>query len=171
MMHTRATSPSRVKLGAWCLTALLVAPAAMAAGASGPAPSSSDIEARYQADIARCNAGQTNQDKPTCLREAGAAREEARRNRLPSANQAYDQNEIQRCQALPAAERDDCMLQMSGQNTVTKGSVGAGGVLRETTITTPGTPGTATGANTGLTPAPTPAVPEPLTVPGTGVVK
>ncbi|RTZ47633.1 hypothetical protein EKL30_01125 [Candidimonas sp. SYP-B2681] len=170
-MHTQSTSFSRITLGAWCLAALLAAPVAMAAGAGSPAPANSDIEARYTADVARCNAGQINQDKTTCLREAGAARNEARRNRLSSSNQAYEQNEIKRCQALPVGERDDCMLQMSGQNTVTKGSVGSGGVLRETTITTPATPETSTGVNTGSTPEPVPAIPAPATVPGTGIVK
>ena len=153
-MHTQSTSFSRMKLTAWCVAALLAAPVAMAAGAGVPAKDNSDIEARYQADVARCNTGQTNQDKTTCLREAGAARDEARHHRLSSNNQAYDQNQVQRCQALPAGDRDECMLQMSGQNTLTKGSVGSGGVLRETTITTPAAPETATDANTGVTPPP-----------------
>lgn len=195
MMHTRPTILSRHIFAACALGACLASPYAMAAGTGTAAQSNADVEARYQTDVARCNSGQTNQDKPTCLREAGAARDEARRNRLSSSNQAYGKNEVARCQALPAAERDDCMLQMSGQSTTTQGSISAGGVLRETTITTPGAttpaPGTmpATPAP-GLTPSPptvvpapslTPAPPPPVTpapslaptqsIPGTGINK
>src|SRR3546814_13124526 len=89
----------------------------------------------------------------TCLREAGAARDESRRHRLINGNESYQQNQTSRCQALPVAERGDCMLQMSGQDTKVEGSVGAGGVLRETTITIPGTPTPAPGAAP-VTPAP-----------------
>ncbi|MDS1141210.1 hypothetical protein RE432_12280 [Pusillimonas sp. SM2304] len=169
MMHTRSTQLTRHALTACALGACLMAPAAYAAN-SGNAQTEADINARYQLDVERCNTGQTNQDKATCLREAGAAREEARRNRLTSSNQAYDQNQTKRCDALPAGERDDCLLQMSGQNTATQntttqGSIGGGGVLRETTITIPGQP--TSPSSPGLTPVtptpmtPTPAIPAP----------
>jgi hypothetical protein len=151
---------------------------AAAWAASASTPTNADIEARYRLDVERCNTGQTNQDKATCLREAGAARDEARRNRLTNANESYQQNETARCQALPADQREDCMLQMSGQNTTTQGSVGAGGILRETTIEVPGTPapagGVVPGATSpapsalpapGLTPNPPPAVPAPSLTP------
>ncbi|SHI01868.1 hypothetical protein [Pollutimonas bauzanensis] len=166
-MHTRSITLSRQLLAACALGACLAAPLAMAAG-PGASPGNADIEARYKTDIARCNAGQTNQDKATCLREAGAARDESRRNRLSNGNQAYDKNEVARCQALPAAKRDDCMLQMSGQNTRTQGSVGGGGVLRETTITTPGAVAPApvpAPPAPGLTPNPPPATPAPSLAP------
>ncbi|WP_353149773.1 hypothetical protein [Pollutimonas bauzanensis] len=130
--------PPLFSVTAWStgtLAAILLSSVALAAT---PAKTNSEIEARYQSDVALCNSGQSNQDKADCMREAGAARDEARRNRLNNSNQAYDKNEVARCQALPTAERDECMLQMSGSNTTTQGSVGAGGVLRETTITTPG---------------------------------
>lgn len=123
---------------ACALAACLAAPLAIAAG-SGAASSNADIEARYKSDVAVCNSGQSQEDKKTCLREAGAAREEAQRNRLGNGNQSFNSNEVARCQALPTEQREDCMLQMSGKDTVTQGSVNAGGVLRETTITT--TPG------------------------------
>lgn len=180
-MHTRPILLPFRMLIACALGACLAAPLAMAAG-SGAALNTNDIEARYKADIERCKAGQTNQDKPTCIREAGAAREEANRNRLSNNGnpQTYDMNEKARCQALPTAERNDCMLQMSGQNTSTQGSVGGGGVLRETTITTTGTPVPAPGAAPvtpapGLTSSPPAVVPAPsltpvppATIPGTG---
>ncbi len=176
-MHTRSRILSSRTLAACALGACLAVPLAMAAG-SGASMSAADIEARYKADLARCNAGQTNQDKPTCIREAGAAREEASRNRLNNGNpQAYGENEKARCNALPIDQRDECMLQMSGVGTTTEGSVGGGGVLRETTITTTGTPTPAPGTvpAPGLTPNPPAVVPAPSltpvppeTIPGTG---
>jgi hypothetical protein len=165
MMHTRSTSVARHALSALALGLGLglSASAAMAANASTAPNANSDIETRYRIDVERCNAGQTNQDKATCLREAGAARDEARRNRLTNGNQSYSQNETARCQALPMDQREDCMLQMSGKNTTTQGSVGAGGVLRETTIVVPGTPAPATGTVPGTT------APVPSAVPSTGL--
>src|SRR5690606_29585927 len=159
MMHTRHTVLARKLLGVCALGACLTAPAAFAAGNS----TDHDIEARYKLDVQRCNSGQTNQDKATCLQEAGAARDEAKRHRLANGNQSYEQNQIQRCNGLPSGEREDCLLQMSGQNTATQstttqGSVGGGGVLRETTITMPAAPTTSPPpVNTPATTIPAPA--------------
>lgn len=145
-MLIRSTPLSR-HTGIICALAISMASTiAMAAAPGASSKTEADIQARYQSDMAVCNSGQSNESKADCKREAGAALEEARRNRLGNGNQAFDKNEVARCQALPATERDECMLQMSGKNTTTdssvntttEGSVGAGGVLRETTITTPG---------------------------------
>jgi len=100
---------------------------------------------QYKQDVARCNSGQSAQPKATCLREAGAAQVERRRNGLsdPSSS-AQAQNAMQRCDRLPADQRQNCMLLMSGQGqTTVQGSVAGGGVLRQTEIQVPvGTPGT-----------------------------
>ncbi len=112
MTHTRSSPFPRQRLAACAFGASLASALALAAGA---APSNADIDTRYRADITRCNTGPSNQDKATCLREAGAARDEACRNRLNNGNQAYGNNETTRCQALPAVKRNDCMLEMSGQ--------------------------------------------------------
>ncbi len=169
-MLTRSTFLPRLLASASLIGICLAAPVAMGAGTGAKAQSSADIESRYRLDVERCNTGQTNQDKATCLREAGAARDEARRSRLNNGNESYQQNQTARCQALPVAERNDCMLQMSGQNTNVEGSIGAGGVLRETTITIPGTPTPAPGAAPvtpapGLTPNPPPVTPAPSLTP------
>lgn len=177
-MHTQINIFARRSALLLALGACLTAPMAMAAGTSA----STEIEARYRLDVERCSTGQTNQDKATCLQEAGAARDEAKRARLTDHNAAFDQNQKARCDALPMAERDACMLQMSGQNTTTQGSIGGGGVLRETTITIPGTPSTGVpqvSPAPGLTPTPPQVVPAPSlapaaaphsTTPGTVVV-
>ena len=47
--------------------------------AAGPG---SDAQSRYEKDRAACMSGNSNQDRATCLREAGAALVEARRDGL-----------------------------------------------------------------------------------------
>jgi hypothetical protein len=86
-------------------------------------------------------AGQTYQDersacqlrpeaeRASCLREAAAAREAARKGQLNGAA-AYEANRTQRCNALPVADRDACVRRARGEGTVS-GSVEAGGVVRE----------------------------------------
>src|SRR5690606_25212843 len=135
-MNHRSATQRRSVLAICALSASLFSVGAFAANGSGTA----DIEAKYRQDIERCNAGQTNQDLATCKREAGAAMEEARRQRLVThQDQSLQTNSTARCQALPADMRDTCMMQMSqGSNTTIQGSVEGGGILRTTEITIPG---------------------------------
>lgn len=164
------------------LRALLVATCAIGYSMSGSAVAATDgdIEARYQADVARCNAGDTNQDKATCLQEAGAAREESQRHRLTDGNASFDQNQLERCKALSAEKQADCMALMTDPNAAVQGSVESGGMMREKTMTIPATPSTQTPTQvegvtgytgpgaTGTTGAGS-TVPAP--VPGTGVTQ
>lgn len=92
--------------------------------------------ARYQQERAVCLNGQSNQDRATCLKEAGAAFAEGQRGGLATRDAAA--NVTQRCQALPAAERGDCLARMQdGTGSSTSGSVAAGGIYRETVTTVP----------------------------------
>jgi len=93
----------------------------------------SDAQQRYQQERAACLGGQSAQDQSTCLKEAGAALEEARRGRLADGSAQYQQNALARCTVLPPEERDACHARMQGQGT-TSGSVGAGGIYRELII-------------------------------------
>ncbi|CAN5710803.1 hypothetical protein BH11PSE7_BH11PSE7_02660 [soil metagenome] len=115
--------------------AALAAPLAQAATHSKASKStSSAIEQRYQREVARCKTGQSQQDRATCMREAGAARDEARKGNLtdPGASDLA-RNATVRCNAQPAADRDDCMKRITGAgDTQTQGSVMGGGVIRET---------------------------------------
>ncbi|OWT54749.1 hypothetical protein CEY11_21545 [Candidimonas nitroreducens] len=104
--------------------------------AAGPSRNA-DLRAQYQSDVAFCKSSATTESRATCMKEAGAAYEEAKRNRLVSGSHDYQQDSTNRCKSLPAGQQQDCMMQMSGQNTVTRGSVESGGILRETTITVP----------------------------------
>lgn len=86
----------------------------------------------YQQERAACLSGLSHQDRETCLREAGAARGEARRGNLNDGTTSYEQNAVTRCNALPVADRPDCVRRVSGGGAVS-GSVETGGIYRETT--------------------------------------
>ena len=98
---------------------------AMSAGADRQA-----AHAQYQLDRAACLSGQSHQVRSICLREAGAALQEALRGGLANAPGSYEQNRAARCNPLPADLREDCQRRMRGEGT-TSGSVEQGGILRE----------------------------------------
>jgi hypothetical protein len=110
-------------------TLAALALAASSAWAANNAPAG-DATARYQQERASCTNGQSHEDRATCLREAGAALEEARKGNLNDGNVDYQRNAEQRCQRLPADDKEACLARMRGQGTVS-GSVGEGGLLRE----------------------------------------
>lgn len=137
----QAPSLRRLSLGA---CSLLVLGAALWAANPARAADDNSPDAVYKREVARCSAGMSGQDRQTCLREAGAARDEARRNRLGNgAAGSLDQNRVRRCDSLSGQQRQDCITQMTDTaNTTTRGSVAGGGILRETVIQVPaGTPG------------------------------
>jgi hypothetical protein len=107
--------------------------AGMAAAAGG---NLSEAQARYQQDRAACMSGQSHQDRATCLREAGAALQEAKRARIGDGQGSYEQNQRNRCDRLQAGDRDDCLRRMRGEGTVS-GSVESGGIYRELRTTVP----------------------------------
>ena len=121
----------------------------VAAGLASPPTHAADTAAAaaksiYLKERADCEAGRTAEDRATCLREAAAAEQERRRNRLDNSG-SLRQNAIDRCNALPAQDRPDCLARIEGPNrpnqkTTTSGSVEGGGVIRETTTTTTGQP-------------------------------
>ena len=141
-MNHRSATPRRHVLAICALGACLFSAGAFAANGS-----TADFEAKYRQDMERCRTGQTNQDMATCKREAGAALQESRRQRLVTQNeQAIQANATNRCERLPADMRESCIKQMSeGSNTTIQGSVAGGGILRTTEISIPG--GTQTQTN------------------------
>lgn len=149
--------------------AIFTAVAALAASQAGAQSSTTaDAQQRYKADVERCRSGQTSQDEKTCLREAGAALEEARRHRLVTGHPSFDENQHARCDRLSGSERDDCMRLMSDPNAIVQGSVEGGGVIRETTITIPAEPGYVPSSSGGLAPAPTGGLQPATGAPGYG---
>ena len=115
------------------------APPAHAADAAASAAKST-----YLKDRADCEAGRTAEDRATCLKEAGAAQDERKRNRLDNTG-SMRQNAIDRCNAVAPKDKADCLARIEGpsqtnQKTTTSGSVAGGGIIRETTTTTTGQP-------------------------------
>ncbi len=90
-----------------------------------------DANARYARERAECLQGATGQDRETCLKEAGAARDAARRQQLAEGDENYRRNEKERCDALAGDEAKDCLARMRGKGSKS-GSVKGGGIYRET---------------------------------------
>jgi hypothetical protein len=111
--------------------ALAMLLAAAPAWAAGPAKTS-QAQVDYRQDRARCLRGESGQDRATCLKEAGAAYQEARRGAL-SAPTGTDltRNATQRCEAQPPADREACVQRILGAGTA-EGSVQGGGLIRST---------------------------------------
>lgn len=112
------------------LLALVVCAASSTVLAAGNSP---DAEARYQAERATCNNGQSNESRPTCLKEAGAALQASKKGGLTSDQSAYRQNALARCQPLPPDDQDACRRRINGEG-VTSGSAQEGGILRELAV-------------------------------------
>lgn len=128
----------RVRFLVFALVALigiLFATSALAADRS----KLSDANAAYQQERSICLSGKSNQDRATCLREAGAALDAARRGRLNDGQAEYQKNSVMRCNKLPEADRPECVRRMQ-DDAVVGGSVEAGGVLRESVTTVVGQP-------------------------------
>lgn len=124
---------ARIAASAIALIAAAAQPLAAAAQA-GAANGANGPDARYRQERERCEPMQSPDERATCLREAAAARAEARRGRLESGPDdpiRYLENALRRCEPLPPDERADCQYRVSGGGT-TRGSVEAGGVYRET---------------------------------------
>jgi hypothetical protein len=126
--HAAAPGHKALRLSALTLAATL---ALLVAGTAAAGTKLSEAQERYQQERAVCMSGQSNQDRATCLKEAGAALGEARRNNLGATNAGeMGNNRMVRCDALPAADREDCARRMQGEG-ATSGSAQQGGVLRE----------------------------------------
>ena len=148
-----------MKLNLASLAGLIVVGAAATYAASpaqaADAAAAAAAKSTYAKERADCEAGRTAEDRATCLREAGAAEQERKRNQLDNAGSAR-QNAIERCNLVAAKDKADCLARIEGpsqanQTTTTSGSVSGGGVVRETKTTTTGQPTVV------ILPAPAPA--------------
>lgn len=95
--------------------------------------SAANAQKLYQRDRAACLDGRTNQDRNTCLREAGAAFQESKRGRLGDNEADFERNRLLRCDQQPAEDRPACIRRMNGEG-FTSGSVEGGGIYRELTV-------------------------------------
>lgn len=129
-----------------------------------------ELAARHKQERADCLNVQEAEARADCVRDANVAYGHAKRNRASTIDPPFAKNATARCDALPAADRRDCLARMDGKGT-TSGSVAGGGIYRElvvieaAAVPTPAastTPASTTPAST--TPAPTMPTP-PQTTP------
>lgn len=143
-------SPSTASFTRHCLAIAAIA-LTLPAWAQGTAKTSAD--SRYQQERAACAAMSNPESRTNCLRDLGAARQQAQRQpRAPVSQDQLQRNALQRCQVHTIAEdRAICERMVRGEGDVS-GSVSGGGQIRsiETTV---------------FPPAPPPAPVEPPTTP------
>ena len=108
---------------------------ALLAASALAAPQRSEAQLRYQQERAACLDGSSNQDRATCLKEAGAALQEARKGALSSGGNSLERNQLARCQTLPANDRGECEMRILAGSTT--GTARDGGILRELTSPAP----------------------------------
>ena len=77
-----------------------------AAPAHAADAAASAAKSTYLKERADCEAGRTAEDRATCLKEAGAAQDERKRNRLDN-NGSARQNAIERCNTLAPKDKAD----------------------------------------------------------------
>jgi len=123
---TNTSTTALVTAGAVLSAVMMVAaPAFAASGGEGRSAS-----ATYDKERADCMNGRTGQDQKTCLKEAAAARDEARRGHLSTASKdELANNALLRCQRVAEEDRPDCRAMVMGQGT-RDGSVQSGGILK-----------------------------------------
>lgn len=127
-MKTIDANRSRKSLVSFGVAALLAVTAATAQVTAGP--TAIDATGHYEKEVQACMAGQTQQDRETCLREARNAQAEKKRGALDNAGAQFDANKVARCEPLAGEEKAACQARMMGYGNTT-GSVAGGGVLRE----------------------------------------
>lgn len=129
-MHAFSTSQRTVlRLGALCLVTAMSSLPVVAAPPAGDG-TAADIQSRYEQERSKCLTGMSNQDRDTCLKEAGAARDAAKKGQLDEGGAAYRRNAKARCDALTGDEAKDCLARMDGKGTIS-GTPEAGGIYRE----------------------------------------
>jgi hypothetical protein len=127
MNTTRITS---IRPAALILAATLACTGAIAGGAAHSAAKSA-AQAEGLKYRQACMAGQTHQDRATCLKEANNFLADLKKNpgKFESAAN-IEANAKARCEPLSGSDRAACMARASGQGTIT-GSVEGGGIYRE----------------------------------------
>lgn len=123
MNTTRITS---IRPAALILAATLACTGAIAGGAAKSAAQAEGLKYRQA-----CMAGQTHQDRATCLKEANNYLADLKKNpgKFESAAN-IEANAKARCEPLSGSDRAACMARASGQGTIS-GSVEGGGIYRE----------------------------------------
>ncbi len=111
--------------------ALLCASFCLHAQAQTLAQPQDELTARYQQDLAECEAQQATQDLAACRLEARNALAEAKRNLLSDTTaNLFEKNQLKRCRVFKGDDREACEARVRGDSSST-GSVQSGGILHE----------------------------------------
>ena len=111
--------------------ALICASLCLHVQAQTPAQPQDELTARYQQDLAECEAQQATQDLAACRLEARNALAEAKRNLLSDTTaNLFEKNQLKRCRVFKGEDREACEARVRGEGSST-GSVQSGGILRE----------------------------------------
>lgn len=116
--------------------AFLFLGSALAADNKKSTAKSNAASSSYQEERAACMKMTDKQDRTTCLREVGAARQDAKRGKLADTDADFQRNALKRCESMAAADRQACEMRVRGEGN-TSGSVQGGGILRQATTTEP----------------------------------
>ena len=115
----------------FAVRALFVVSLCVHAQAQTPAQPQDELTARYQQDLAECEAQQATQDLAACRLEARNALAEAKRNLLSDTTaNLFEKNQLKRCRVFKGEDREACEARARGEGSST-GSVQSGGILRE----------------------------------------
>lgn len=111
---------------------LLAVAALLALSPTWAESSRASADATYRLDRAACLDVSSQHERSSCLREAAAVRDEARRGKVSGGETAETraQNALQRCAKLSPDNRAICERMVRGEGN-SSGSVAGGGVLRE----------------------------------------
>ena len=130
---------SNLPFRAICLAGLLLCVSqSFAAGKDATTRATAEAQARYRQDIAACDSGQSTQDLNACRLEARNVLAQSRRGTQASAPGELASNARLRCKAHEGDARSACEARIRGEGTTSSGSVGGGGILRETVTVVPG---------------------------------
>jgi hypothetical protein len=114
--------------------ALICASFCLHAQAQTPAQPQDELTARYQQDLAECEALQASQDLAACRLEARNALAEAKRNLLSDTTaNLFEKNQFKRCRVFKGDDREACEARVRGDGS-SSGSVQSGGILREVVL-------------------------------------
>jgi hypothetical protein len=120
----------QIRLRVVWTTGLLLAAICSSTALAAVTTATLDPKLRYQRESAACNAIRVTDDRANCRSEASTRFASTQPANLAERQEVLLRNALRRCDALPAADRQDCVARMQGQGTTT-GSVDSGGIYRE----------------------------------------
>lgn len=96
-------------------------------------------QSTYEQDRAACMRSDSQHERSSCLREAGAVRAQGHRRAPDATPEARMENAMKRCAELPPENKSTCERMVHGEGSVS-GSVAGGGQIRELVTPVPAVP-------------------------------